>query len=252
MLRTVSNGQSIHQYIPPDLRRMFYKNPARVHASQNGLDPYGFSTDGLVLYLPLWALKDSEFKSVDVYRHTCSVTGALWQPDGRLYGGGDDYISCGNASSLLFTSGAFSVLAWVYITDLTNHNVIMQRGRYNLDGWRFLVNSTGDIYFDTSQTTPAVQSSKSAVGEVVVNTWYLLGATRDGASAIPYKNGVDVADTAGTHINPSTNSRNLLLGMRYDLSSNPFYGTMGEAWVYSRALTPTEMLNTYNTTAWRY
>jgi hypothetical protein len=49
----------------------------------------------LVLYLPLWSadLKGDSFYSKDSYAHLCTVTGALWTPQGRHFDGVDDKIA---------------------------------------------------------------------------------------------------------------------------------------------------------------
>ena len=46
----------------------------------------------LVLYLPLHQRDGSSFMSKDAYGHVCTVTGAVWTPEGRLFDGVDDYI----------------------------------------------------------------------------------------------------------------------------------------------------------------
>ena len=49
-----------------------------------GLGKRRFKLDpSLVLYLPLYELDGSSFRSRDAYGHLATVTGALWTPQGR-------------------------------------------------------------------------------------------------------------------------------------------------------------------------
>jgi len=249
MFKTISNGQSIHQYIPPHLKRMFYNNPAAVHASQNGIDPYGFSTDGLVLYAPLWAMKDSAFKSVDVCRHACSVVGALWRPNGRLLDG-NDYIES-TTPALNFTTGNFSGWAWVYPTTITGDSrMLLCRGSANTDGWYFNINTNGALFINTNQA--ANRASYSANGAAVINKWQLLGFTRIGTACAVWIDAVDATATAQAITNPATCARTLKVGVYDDKVTNPFIGVMGEFGVTSGALSEGEWMQLYQKTKWRY
>ena len=158
MFRTVSNGQSIHQYIPPDLQRMFYKNPSIVHASHNGKDPYGLSAVGLVLHLPLWALQNNvAFKSVDAYRYTCDVSGAFWTPGGHSFDNSDDVINLGSPATLFSADGTLEVM--FYLTEalgvsltglIENDGAGVTEGEYSLrvhntNGITFNIGAAGAI-----------------------------------------------------------------------------------------------------------
>lgn len=68
---------------------------------------------GCVFYAPLWSpgCSGPVFKSIDPFGHTCTVTGALWKSNGRLFDGTDDYINCGHNSNLNIT-GDISVGIW--------------------------------------------------------------------------------------------------------------------------------------------
>lgn len=97
MRTPIVDGQSIDRFIPAHLRKMFFKHamPEYKYAIHDGYAPYSFSTEGLVLYFPLWALKGSPIQSVDAYQHAGTVTGALWRPNGRDFDVIDDFINCG-------------------------------------------------------------------------------------------------------------------------------------------------------------
>ena len=228
---------------------MFYNNPAAVHASQNGIDPYGFSTDGLVLYAPLWAMKDSAFKSVDVCRHTCSVVGALWRPNGRLLDG-NDYIES-TTPALNFTAGSFSVWVWVYPTTiLGGSHILLCRGLSGNDGWYSQVTTTGTLEMVTNGA--AAKQSYSNAGAVVINKWQLVGFTRSGTTGKVWVDSVDVTTTSATHGAITTSARTLKVGIYDDKASSPFIGIIGEFGVTSGALSAGEWMQLYQKTKWRY
>ena len=60
----------------------------------------------LVLYLPLYQLDGASFVSKDAHGHLCSVTGALWRPNGRWFDGTDDTIAADSVASAGFFGGA--------------------------------------------------------------------------------------------------------------------------------------------------
>ena len=111
----VTDGYTVDEYIPRHLREFFYKSsyPQYTYTTTNGYTPYDFSTNGLVLYLPLWALDGSPFKSVDAYRHVCSATNALWRPNGRDFNGINAYLVTPALAPLQFGTGDFTISVWV-------------------------------------------------------------------------------------------------------------------------------------------
>jgi len=69
----------------------------------------------LVLYLPLYQLDGASFVSKDAHGHLCSVTGALWRPDGRYFDGTDDKIVANTVATNGVFGGAFTVISWAKI-----------------------------------------------------------------------------------------------------------------------------------------
>lgn len=237
--------QGIYQFIPPDLRRMFYKNPAHPHAINNGLDPYGFSTEGLVLYLPLWALKDSAFKSVDAYKHTCTVTGALWRPYGRLFSGAAQYIDLGTNTALRLISGADTigtVLIWVY-PDTTDENE-SPFGTTAGTNQRFYINTAVGKW----ATGAGAEGNQDSGLAVSATTWQLVSVVWDGTNCTLSKDKTTGAANAYADFNVAGDPN---LG---GLTAAGFYlaGRIGEAWMYNRALSTGERDHIYNSTVWRY
>ncbi len=255
MRTPVIDGRSIEQFIPANLRSMFYKNaiPQYKYAIHDGLDPYGFSTNGLVLYVPLWALKDSSFKSVDAYKHTATVTNATWQPDGRTFAGAD-WINCGNNSVLNFTSGAFTIIVIAETNDKTDNQRFFNRGVFGTGGageGYELFFSNGEIKFRTNQVG-AAQDSLAAGAIAANNTWYHIAATRSGTTGTIYSAGVDVTTTPVAHTNPATSTKDARIGIYFNETEGEWIGTIGEVYIYDRALSAAELLYHKSKTLWRY
>ena len=203
----------------------------------------------LVLYLPLYELDGASFMSKDKHGHLCTVTGAVWRPNGHYFDGTDDYINCGAPSVLDFTSQDFTVEAWLKRVVAQNSDIYCH-GLYSADGYRLFLSSAGSLQLNTNQSG-AHQDSISADGEITNDVWFHIVATRLGTTGKVYKNGTDITSTGASHIDPTTSSRNVYIG-QYDLDSQRFGGYIGEVRVYNRALTPTEIQYNYLATKWRY
>lgn len=227
----------------------------------NGLMPSGITINGLtynpvrsgcVLNLPLYhsSLSPSSFKSLDVYKHSCSVFGALWTPQGRSLDGVDDYVDCGNNAILNFTNGEFSIEAWIQVTSFAASRMIFNRGEIDAAGYFFICNSTGDVQLSTNQSG-ARQNTSSNAGDITLNTWYHVVATRNGAVVRLYRNGVDVTKTSAAHVDPASSTRVAEIGI-HKAANWPFAGLIGEVRVYNRSLTPLEIQHNYLATKWRY
>lgn len=220
-----------------------------------GLSQYNPVPTGCVLYAPLWSpyLKGTVFKSQDLYRHTCTVTGATWGSTGRVFDG-NDYIEVNPTPTQLdFTTGDFSFAMWIKPTTIAGDDrSLIYRGSYQVDGWYCYLASTGAITFTTNQLA-ARQNSASSAGDFVINEWAFLTVTRIGSTCKIYKNVADITFTGpGAHTNPATSSRTVKIGIADDKASDPYIGIMGEHWVFNRAITTAEMTNILNVTKWRY
>jgi len=265
MLKTVSNGQSIHQYIPPHLRRIFYNNPAAIHASQNGKDSYGFPTEGLMLYLPLWALKGSGFKSTDAYRHSCAVTGAVWGSQGRTLDG-DDYINPTYGATLYPTLATF--MCWVKSTN--------DAGMV-LAGWTdTTVDATyqavwiGDgvtgsltnelIAMLRNPTNPYILGYETATRtELFDGAFHHVAVTFNGTTCSIYLDGASKTVTVGSGSNngkfgglAGVNEMNIGSWNRLTGRAGYLTGSIGDVWLYNRALSAVEIQHNRLATMWRY
>lgn len=243
------DGRSVDEYVPRHLRDMFYKNPYPdyTYATTNGYAPYDFSTKGLLLYLPLWALKGSPFKSVDAYGHTCTVIGALWTPQGRTFDHSDDDIDTGDPIDVL---NDYTLEAWIkrantddeYLTIMSN---IDGANGYIFDIWgavgadldKLGFNSGGDWFYSTGTIADTNwHHAVVSLSATNVYTFYLDKA----------------ADGTGAGTITSSSSVNCFIGQQGAGDINVYRGTIGEVRIYNRVLSAAGVAHNYNCTAWRY
>ena len=145
-----------------------------------------------------------------------------------------------------FTDGDFSVVMQVLVTSLAAERMLFSRGLGITDGYYSYVTAAGRIRFFTNQVA-ASQFSESADGAVLVDTHHTIGFSRSGASVLVYREGVDVTNIGGAHIDPVTSARTLKIGIADDLASRPFIGQIAPLiQEYSKALTAAEHLAIHN------
>lgn len=158
-----------------------------------------------------------------------TIYGPLWvrQPGGIWaldFDGQDDYVEIPAAyTQLNFTTQDFSIIARIYIDNLTEYCAIFWRGRSSFDGYGFYVHHLGYLYGATSQID-ANQYSYSKIGSITAGTRFTVGMSRDGSSIKVFRNGIDITQTHGVHINPTTCVRTAKIGIWDNLSSWPFDG----------------------------
>lgn len=165
------------------------------------------------------------------YRSHGTITGASWAAG--LHGYSLDFnpaipdyvVISADYTQLDFTSEKFSLIARVYIDDLSAHRTLMMRGAAGVSGWYSYIHSTGKLVVSTNQAA-AIQNSMSTVGGIAAGAWYTLGFSRDGASILIYVNGSEDTPTAGVHIDPTTSAIDATIGVRNDLATQPYDGHM--------------------------
>ena len=221
----------------------------------------------LVLYLPLYEQDGASFMSKDAYGHLCTVTGALWRPNGRLFDG-DDYIGCGDKNVFSFTDGAgtdkpFSVIIWFKQANATGAQYLICKhkgGGSRAYEWMLRLNA-GKL--QTYFTSAPGDNVSNRIGRgydtaTTLNTWYCAGLTYDGLEGEGgiklFLNGNrvdDVSQSSGTYTGMANTATPLEIG-RANTPGNYFIGQEGEVWLYSRELSPQEVQHNYLATKWRY
>lgn len=251
----IYNGKSIDRYIPPHLRDIFYRNPTRPYARNNGLGQYDFFTEGLVLYLPLWALKGSAFKSVDADRFTFDVTGALWSPQGRVCDG-DDFIQ---ALVPNFRSGdsSGSIEGWFKSSDKTNFQELFEASDTATNTHRLqvrLLQTSGrfGIFWQDGGGAESPQVNE----DFVDGNWHHWVLSSSGTAYSIFIDGVSKAISGtnnGNWFSDITGVDSISLGAAIGSTTVSFLiGTIDETRVYSSPLTLAQAQHNRNVTIWRY
>jgi len=154
-----------------------------------------------------------------------------------------DYIisAAAGAVDLDFTTEDFTLAAWIEPDALGVRNP-MTHGVHNVDGYAWTIQGDGSMSLYTSQAA-AHQVTHSVAGDIVVNTWQFICATRDGADVRLYTNGVDVTGTYGVHIDPaSAAANNFYIGCNDAVGAAWYDGAMWRPRVWDgRVLTPEEI-----------
>lgn len=205
----------------------------------------------LVLYLPLHELGGASLASKDAYGHLCTVTGALWRPEGRWFDGSDDFIGLGSHAIFDITD-SLTLEAWVYPESVTGDRTFISKGyqgnnapfNFRLEGNKFNFHS-----FDNNVKVFNATASRVTT----VNRWYHAVATFDkslsSGNARIYINAS--LDGTASYTNPlSTNTETVRVGKHTTTAF--FSGIIGEVRVYNRALTQQEIQHNYLATKWRY
>ena len=217
-----------------------------------GLGRRRFKLDAsCVLYLPLYELDGAKIRSKDAYGHLATVTGALWTPQGRTFvAAGGDRIVVPDAASIDFTN-ALTLIAWVKLSAIDAWNgvigkatTIWSQTSYTL---RVLLDNTFSADLSADGVTPVALTVAGALSKDV---WYHLATTFNRPDRVLYKNGVSVA-TSSWDNDVFVGTSDIYLG-KYAGDSATVSGTIGEVFLYNRALTALEIQHIYLATKWRY
>jgi len=216
-------------------------------------------TDGLVLNLdagftPSYSRSGTTWYDVS----TNSINGTLTNgptfnsgDGGNIsFDGTDDFVNLGNNSILNYTTLSFSFNVWFKINNLNppqnsgQGNFIFSRGQFRENGYYFQINSSGGARFITNQSG-AAQVSGANSGTININTWYNVCFSMNGSVLTTYVNGVDASGESDPHINPTSTTRNFVIG-RYDTVNWYLNGNMAVLMSYNRPLSAAEALQNFN------
>lgn len=211
---------------------------------------------GLVLYLPLYEPDGSSVMSKDHYGHLTTVTGALWTPRGRTFDGVDDIITCGSVSQVDSLT-AITIEAWVKpdvgtfgVVDVaaivSKYGVMELGGGWTAHKAQLYQWFTGGVLHTSGPSTTSIDDGN----------FHHVAGVYDGDYLRIYVDGIQENISAYfPGLTFDTSAYPLSLGGR-TTPPNPndhfFAGIIGEARVYSRASSATEVQQNYLKTKWRY
>lgn len=251
----IINGRTAN--IAPDNALVINRVARFAPLAVNGLMPTDVTINGLtrppvlpgsVLNLPLYhsALSNpGSFKSLDAYRHDCTVTGALWTPQGRKLDGVVDYINCGKAGLVGVQKTNYSFGIWINPAKV-NVNESPFGEEYTDEAsisvqWRFGVG----VRFGDGTNVEIVTMANPSVGQWTFRVFTFSG----GGYKTTYID--DKAPTIQATALPFIRARvhDLWIG-RYHTSY--FGGIVGEFFDGNRTWSADEVSNLYHATKWRY
>ena len=151
-----------------------------------------------------------------------------------------DYINLGTNNWNIYSTQKFTVSVWALQRNVGTNQWIIGRGQYVRPFW---------LYTYNTNIRTAVRTSGGVnylLGQVIIqNTWnhYVL-TYGDGYRAM-YKNGVlESSNNIAVTLSPNI-AENTLIGVNSPGTSGFFSGSVDDARIYNRALTPTEINNLY-------
>lgn len=208
----------------------------------------GSSDDNLVLYMHFDNQSDIGENDTHVFdwsgngnNGTCTGSPA-WENNGYFDGsfdfdGVNNEIQVANDDSINFTSENFSIAFWGYFNGATMS--VIDKGTYNQDGYVIFI-STNTMYMRTYQSG-ALQNTYSS-STTPTGTWNHYSIVRKNTTYFSiYRDGVDVTQYHGTHINPTAGTKDLYIGG----SSSNLNGSLDEVMVWNRSLTEDEIKELY-------
>ncbi|MCK4428979.1 MAG: LamG domain-containing protein, partial [Candidatus Aenigmarchaeota archaeon] len=173
-----------------------------------------------------------------------------WTTSGKkqnaaMFDGADDYINCGNDSSLNITE-AITIEAWVKPVDLVTSGlrIVHKNLAYSL----FISDLNNSLRFWNYNDNSYGQSTAS----YTENEWQHVVVIKSGTTVNFYRNGIDVTNDGSISATLGTSAVDLMIGLDEDLSSYPFNGTIDEVRIYNTSLTPEQIKQRYLSTRARF
>ncbi|MFC1612803.1 LamG-like jellyroll fold domain-containing protein [Patescibacteria group bacterium] len=225
-------------------------------AGEDNANPINFTASGTAIMLPeqnimassttglvgAWNFEEAATPSVDVSGNGHSLTWngtAAKSTSGKFANaidldGDSDYLNKTDSDSLDLASAA-TISAWVYLDDLAAQHCIADKGTnygVHIDTSGYLTWDNGTEYKDTTA--------------IAATTWTHAVVVNDGTTASYYINGTYSSnDTAGF---AAINASDLRIG--YD-GTNYYQGLIDNLRIYNKALTASEVYESYKAGDWR-
>jgi len=167
------------------------------------------------------------------------------------FDGVDDYVDCGNNSSLNIT-GNITLEAWIYPHSISTYQEFISKGDYggptNAFTYFFLIMDNGYVRFGIN-TGAAGDYVDSGAALPSANTWYHVAATFDPGSdnVVIYIDGAQSNTGTITNAPPSLASQPLYIGALKDGAStlNEFDGLIDEVRIWDQVLSADAIEQSY-------
>ena len=162
------------------------------------------------------------------------------------FDGSNDYIDCGNDTSVQIAGKKITLEAWIYATawktNAYDGNVICKEYNTSNYGYMLRVGAGGKLNFALGDGT---WHEITTTAQMSLNTWYHIAGTYDGTMMRAYINGVNVDSLAYTGSISKTPNNNLTLGAHLTYSRY-FQGQIDEVRIWSICKTPAQIASGRN------
>ncbi|MHC4570956.1 MAG: LamG-like jellyroll fold domain-containing protein [Planctomycetota bacterium] len=178
-----------------------------------------------------------------------TIYGAVWsagQINGALsFDGVDDYVDCGNDSSLAITNN-LTVAAWVKRTSAagSSNEIIVSKYNGSRHSYRLLLLGNDRVRWWLSQDgTSGNRAYLDSTITITDTNWHFIAATFESGTLKIHIDGVERGSKIGSISSIKATQQPLFIGQEY--SSGYFGGLIDDVRIYNRALTPEEIEQLY-------
>ncbi len=169
-----------------------------------------------------------------------------------LFDGTNDYVNCGNDSSLQITGKQITLEAWIYAnqwaTEIWQGCILNkeQNGGSNDNGYMLRCGKNGTFNFNLG--SGSWNEINSPAGAMSTNRWYHVAGTYDGNTMKSYINGEEVASSAKKINIKNALGINLLIGDSQNNKGRVFDGMIDEVRIWNVARTQAQLQKTMEDT----
>ncbi len=212
---------------------------------------FDYASTGSIANGATTGLADESGNSNNCTAYNTNGTGLAWstgKKNGAIYfDGTDDYLNCGNGSSIDFSTGDFSVAFWFKPNATTVASHMIDKGTGGtIDGYGVIIadlntSPQGAVSFMTDGSEGS--GAKTYVtGTTIIynNLWYYVVAVRNSGIKYLYVNGVNEGSLSDSR-ELSNTSRPLYIAKAEVDGTYYFNGIIDEVRIYNRALTIDEI-----------
>lgn len=158
-----------------------------------------------------------------------------------------------DSADLDFTSGAYSIVVWVYQLANAMSRMVLAKYRLDTSGWELYFYQAAQDYLTLRHHHASLSPDRTGCYSIGwdCDTWWCLGITRAAGSAYPrhYRNGVPLVvsfDPGGLYDPDTAVAEDLVIGTRFTKNSDWYKGGLWRPRIFNRELSPSEMRLIYN------
>lgn len=225
----------------------------------------GITTNGLVLYLPLYStdLQGSPITSKDASQTSCTVTGATWGSQGRTFDGTDDDVRM--TSPTFATNETGTMIWWEKSSVLGGYSPCFSDvAGIGVDEFRLIHNANGSFDLDVidngvndvirTDNTGLFSTSRFSFVAIVSSgtAWSIYHGTPTAAPTLQPVTLITGGNNGDWFGDLSTAQTFAVGGLVRATLVADWAGVAGEVWIYNRALTLAEITDNYKETIKTY